>query len=134
MNEWPWYVDDSVLKSKGTRSNEILGHLNGIEPGIIVFTKEEEKDGKLSALDLGMNVNRIQKKVEFNVHYKKTNTNITIKKRSNHRESTKRGVIKGYADRARSLCDEAYLEAELKNIQDIIGKNALGRKKHKCCL
>ena len=128
LNEWPWYVDGSVLKSKGTRSNEILGHLNGIEPEVIVFTKEEEKDGKLSALDLGMNVNRIQKKVEFNVHYKKTNTNITIKKKSNHRESTKRGVIKGYADRARSLCDEAYLEAELKNIQEVFRDNGYSKE------
>ena len=56
---------------------------------------ENEEDNKLSLLDLEMNVNRKTKKVEFSVHYKETNTNITIKKRSNHRESTKRGVIKG---------------------------------------
>lgn len=29
------------------------------------------------------------------------------------------GVIKGHADRARYLCDEVYLEAEFKNIQDL---------------
>ena len=38
---------------------------------------EKEEENKLAALDLQMNVNRKRKKVEFNVHYKKTNTNIT---------------------------------------------------------
>ena len=120
LDEWPWYVDNSVLKCRQIRSNEILEYLNSIEPQVIVFTKEEEKEGKLASLDLKMIVNRIQKKIEFNVHYKKTSTNITIKKKSNHRESTKRGVIKGYADRARSLCDAGYLEAELKNLHGFI--------------
>ena len=128
LNNWPWYVDDSVLKCKRPRSDEILDHLNSIEPGTIVFTKEEEEDGKLPSLDLELNINRKQKKIEFNVYYKKTNTNITIKKKSNHRESIKRGVIKGYADRARSLCDEAYLEAELKNIEDVFIDNGYSRE------
>ena len=61
---------------------------------MIRFTKEEEIDNKLPSLDLEMNVNRKKKKVEFNVYYKKTNTNITIKKRSNHKESVKKAVIK----------------------------------------
>ena len=87
-----------------------MDHLNSIEPDSIKFTKEEEEDNKLPVLDLELNVNRKTKKVEFNVHYKKTNTNITIKKRSNHRESTKKGVIKGYADRARAYCDPPYIK------------------------
>ena len=105
LNNWPWYVDDSVLKCKKRKSNPILDHLNSIEPEFLRFTKEEEEDNKLAVLDLGCHVNREKKKVEFNVHYKKTNTNITIKKKSNHRESTKRGVIKGYADRAIVILD-----------------------------
>jgi hypothetical protein len=123
LKEWPWYVDDSVLKCIRRRAAEILEYLNSIEPGVIKFTKEEEENGKLPSLDLELITNRTQKKIEFNVHYKKTNTNITIKKKSNHRDSTKRGVIKGYADRARSLCDTAYLENEMKNIQDVFQDN-----------
>ena len=123
LNDWPWYVDDSALKCKNNRADEILNHLNSIEPDSIKFTKEEEKDGRLAVLDLELIVNRKEKKIEFDVHYKATNTNITIKKRSNHRESTKRGVIKGYADRARALCDSKYLEEELKNIRDVFKDN-----------
>ena len=128
LQEWPWYVDDSVLKCKRPRSEEILRHLNNIEPDCIKFTKEEEEDNKLPSLDLELNVNRKKKKVEFNVHYKKTNTNITIKKKSNHRESIKRGVIKGYADRARAYCDPNYLKAELDNIIDVFVDNGYSKE------
>ena len=71
LNEWPWYVDDSVLKCKRNRSEEILQHLNNIEPEHIKFTKEEEDNGELAVLDLELNVDRKQKKIQFNVHYKK---------------------------------------------------------------
>ena len=128
LNDWPWYVDDSVLKCKRTKASPILGHLNSIEPETIRFTKEEEEDNRLPSLDLEMNVNRTTKKVEFNVHYKKTNSNITIKKRSNHRESIKKGVIKGYADRARAYCDPPYLEREMQNIVDTFEDNGYTRK------
>ena len=43
LNEWPWYVDDSVLKSKGTRSNEILEHLNGIERESLYLQRRKKK-------------------------------------------------------------------------------------------
>ncbi len=95
LKEWPWYVSDSVSKCKRDRSESILKHLNSQEPGVLKFTKEEEENNKLAVLDLELNLNRKQKRVEFNVHYKKTHTNIMPKKRSNHRESTKRGVMKG---------------------------------------
>ena len=129
LNKWPWYVDDSVLKCKKNRATTILDHLNSIEPDHIKFTKEEEEDNKLAVLDLELNVNRKRKKIEFNVHYKKTNTNITIKKHSNHREAIKKGVIKGYSDRARTLCDQEYLQADINNnIEEVFMDN--GYSKH----
>ena len=48
LNEWPWYVDDSVLKSVKTKTRRILDHLNSIEPGVIIFTMEEEENNKLA--------------------------------------------------------------------------------------
>ena len=123
LNNWPWYVDDSVLKCKRHKAQLILDHLNSIEPDNITFTKEEEEDNKLAVLDLQLNVNRKKKKIEFNVHYKKTNTNITIKKKSNHTKSTKKGIIKGYSDRAKKLCDPEYLNGEIKNIEEVFKEN-----------
>ena len=74
LKEWPWYVDDSLLKCKRDRADRILDHLNQQEVGIIKFTKEEEKENRLAVLDLELNINRKRKK-----RYKDTNTNITIK-------------------------------------------------------
>ena len=127
LQEWPWYVDDSVLKCKRNRADVILNHLNEQDPDIN-FTKEEEKDNQMAVLDLECNVNRKRKKIEFSVHYKPTNTNITLKKQSNHRESTKTGVIKGYADRARTLCDPQYVDAELRNIEEVFIANGYEKK------
>ena len=131
LNQWPWYVDDSVLKCKKERTDTILAHLNSIEPGHIRFTKEEEVEEKLPMLDLELTINRKSKKIEFAVHYKKTHTNITIKKKSNHKESVKKAVIKGYADRARALCDEQHLEAEMDNIADVFKANGYEEKEIK---
>ena len=128
LDNWPWYVDDSVLKCKRHKAEEILDHINSIEPEHIKFTKEEEEDNKLAVLDLELNVNRKRKKIEFNVHYKKTNTNITIKKESNHTDRTKRGIIKGYSDRAKKLCDREYLDDELQNIKEVFKANGYDEK------
>ena len=35
LNEWFWYVDDSETKCKEGEAQEILDHLNSIEPGVI---------------------------------------------------------------------------------------------------
>ena len=128
LNTWPWYVDDSVLKCKRNKSQRILEHLNNIEPEHIRFTMEEEENNQLAVLDLELNVNRKKKRIEFNVHYKKTNTNITIKRKSNHTDKTKRGIIKGYADRAKTLCDPEYLEDELNNIKEVFKENGYGER------
>ena len=108
------YIDDFQMKAKHNRTEQIalvrgrwrtemskregkriLDHLNAIEPNIIKFTKEEEENNQLAVLDIELKVNRKKQKIEFNVHYKDTNTIITIKKRSNYRKIIKRGVIKG---------------------------------------
>ena len=34
LNEWPWYVDDNLLKCKKEKAGQILDHLNSIEPNI----------------------------------------------------------------------------------------------------
>ena len=127
LNDWPWYVDDSVLKCRSNRPTDILNHLNSIDQSI-KFTMELEENNRLPVLDLGCNVNRKKKRIEFNVHYKKTNTNITIKKQSNHTEQTKQGVIRGYVERAKAYCDPVYLQDELDNIQHIFEDNGYSKK------
>ena len=44
LNNWPWYVDDSVLKCRRPKAQVILNHLNDIEPEHIKFAMMKEKD------------------------------------------------------------------------------------------
>ena len=64
----------------------------------------------------------------YSVHYKKTHTSINVKKRSNHPQSMKRAIIKGFADRARALCDERHLAEQLHNIEDVFVANGYPRE------
>ena len=123
LNEWFWYVDDSETKWKEGEAQEILDHLNTIEPGVIVFTKEDQEGDVLPVLDLKQTVNRKTKRIMYSVHNKKTHTNINVKKRSNHSESMKRTIIKGFADSARALCDDKHLAKELQNVKDVFVAN-----------
>ena len=40
----------------------------------------------------------------------------------------KRAIIKGFADRARALCDEKHLAEELHNIEDVFVANGYPRE------
>ena len=82
----------------------------------------------MAVLDLDLNVNRKKKKVEFSVHYKNTHTNITIKKKSNHRDNIKKAIIKGYGDRARNLCDPQYVKEELEHVEQVFIENGYSQK------
>ena len=90
LDQWYWYVDDSEMKCKKDQSDEILEHLNNIEPGVIVFTKEDQEGDTLPVLDLKQKVDRETKQIECMVHYKKTHTNINIKEKSNHPPNVKK--------------------------------------------
>ena len=129
LDQWYWYVDDSELKCEKEDSEKILEHLNGLEKGVIQFTKEEQKDDTLPVLDLKQRVDRKTKQVECMVHYKKTHTNINVKEKSNHPPYMKKGIIKGFADTARALCDDQHLGNELKNIEDVFVANGYERGK-----
>ncbi|PFX29623.1 hypothetical protein AWC38_SpisGene5605 [Stylophora pistillata] len=94
LDEWFWYVDDSETKCKEGEAQEILDHLNNIEPGVIIFTKEDQEGDVLPVPDLKQTVNRKTTKIMYSVHYKKTHTNINVKKRSNNPESMKIAIIK----------------------------------------
>ena len=69
INERFWYTDDSETKCREGEAQEILDHLNTIEPGVIVFAKEDQEGDVLLVLDLKQTVDRKTKKVMYSVHY-----------------------------------------------------------------
>ncbi len=69
-----------------------------------MFTKEDKKDDVLPVLDLKQRVHRKDS------------------------PCIKKGIIKGFADRARALCDDQHLEDELKNVEDVFVANGYDGK------
>jgi hypothetical protein len=118
-----------VLRFDFYYSEKILEHLNSIKPDVIIFTKEDQEADVLQVLDLKQVKNRKTKQIECMVHYKKTHTKINIKEKSNHPPGVKKGIIKGFADRARALCDDKHVNDELKNVEDVFVANGFERKK-----
>ena len=125
---WHWYVDDSDAKMKGKEhSEDFLKHLNSIEEGVIEFTMELEEEGVLPVLDLKQQKKEGQEVLSFGVHYKKTHTNINVKKKSGHPGAVKKSIIQGFAERARSLCSEENLKEEMLNIEKVFVANGFER-------
>ena len=131
LKEWYWYVDDSEVICKAKNTGKILEYLNNVKPGILVFTKEEQEDETLSVLDLKQIVDRKTKRLKFSIHYKTTHTNINVHARSNHPEYMKKAIVKGFAERAKQLCDEDSVEEEIRNIENVFVANGYERSKIK---
>ncbi len=89
--------------------------------------EEQNDEGVLPVLDLKQEVDRKSKMIKFGVYYKPTHTNINVKAASNHPENMKWGVIKGFVERAKALCDDDQLQDELTNIQDVFVANGYAR-------
>ena len=86
LNEWPWYVDDSVLKCKREKAESILHHLNNIEPDTIVFTMEFEENNMLASLDLKLNVEK-ENRIQYTLQKKhQINTKTEIKSQRQHQK------------------------------------------------
>ena len=125
--QWEWYVDDSeALVSSLEHAKNFLDHLNSMEEGIIEFTMEIEQNGSIPVLDLHQQRNT-GGSLTFGVYYKPTNTNIMIKEKSNHAPAVKRGIICGFAERARKLCSEETKEKELDNVKTMFVANGYSK-------
>ena len=90
---------------------------------------EELENDEIAVLDLKQKVDRKTKSIRFSVNYKKTHTNINVDERSNHPEMMKRAIVKGFGDRARSLCDENNVNEELRNLEEIFVENGYTKDK-----
>ena len=74
-------------------------------------------------LDLQIEKDTVNSRLIFDVHHKPTCTNIQVKKRSNHPEACKKGIIKGFADRNKRLCSREKLADAQKFTQKVFVAN-----------
>lgn len=119
---WKRYVDDTfTIYNHGLDElNKFLNHLNNIAPSI-KFTMELENNNSIPFLDVL--VNKVNQHLETSVYYKKTHTGRYLDYHSNHTKGVKTGVIKCLALRARNICSETTINAEMSNLEQTFKQN-----------
>jgi hypothetical protein len=133
------YVDDTfVIWPHGPdKMKDFLYHLNGIHLSILFITKTESK-GHLPFLDIYI-YGRPDGSLGHKVHCKPTHTNLYHNAKFHHHPSNKQAVLSILVHRARALCDEASLQAELVFLREVFKQNrcndrqihrALNRRPH----
>ncbi|XP_028407835.1 uncharacterized protein LOC114530413 [Dendronephthya gigantea] len=98
---WKRYVDDVASAVNKNEIDNLLKHLNSIEPSI-QFTVERESEGKLAFLDTYVHRN-IEGQLETDVYRKPTHTDKYLSFYSHHPKSHKKSVAKTLFQRAESL-------------------------------
>ena len=84
--------------------------------------EREDNDKVLNFLDVKIKNNK-HGKYEFSVHRKDAITNIQVKKHSCHDPNIQAGIIKGFVNRALTICTELHIEEELKFLLDVFVEN-----------
>jgi hypothetical protein len=83
---------------------------------------ETESEGHLPFLDLDI-YRRPDGSLGHNVYCKPTHTNLYLNAKSHHHPSNKQVVLSTLIHRARALCDEDSLQAELVFLRDVFIQN-----------
>ena len=64
-----------------------------------------------------------QGKYEFDIHRKIAITNVQVKKHSCHDPGIQKGIIKGFVNRALTICSDNHIDDELKFLTDVFVEN-----------
>ena len=119
---WKRYVDDVISAVSKNEVENLLSHLNSVEPSI-QFTVEREQDRRLSFLDL--NVYRTDHgNLETGVYRKPTHTDKYLAFDSHHPICHKKSVTKTLFMRAECLPSSSDSKAfERKYVIDVLKEN-----------
>lgn len=112
---WKRYVDDTIVALCKTLVDELMKHLNSIEPAI-QFTHELEENRSLPMLDARANRTPTGT-LEFSVYRKPTHTDQYLQFDSNQPLQHKLGVIRTLRHRCEQLCSTE--EAKLKELDHV---------------
>jgi hypothetical protein len=88
----------------------------------IQFTMETESEGHLTFLDIDI-YRRPDGSLDHRVYRKTTHTNLYLNAGSHNHPSSKQAVLSTLVNRARALCDQESLHAELVFLKDVFRQN-----------
>jgi hypothetical protein len=120
---WFRYVDDTfvIWPHRPDKLKDLLNHLNSIHERI-KFTMETESEGHVPFLDIDI-YRRPDGSLGHRVYHKATPTNLYLNAGSHHHPSSKQAVLSTLVHRARALCDQESLHAELVFLKDVFRQN-----------
>ena len=125
------YVDDTFTILPKDSVPAFLNHLNSIHPNI-KFTMELEAKNKLAFLDI-LIIRNPDQSLSHTVYRKATHTDRYLNGDSHHHPLQLATVGKSLFQRARGICDERHLTAELRHVEQVLRKNKLQvpRRRHR---
>ena len=104
------FVDDSHARSQDrSHTDKFLEILNKHDPTIKYTVEFEDHKRSLNFLDIDITNNTTNKTYEFKVHQKDTIIHIYIKPNSGIDSSITKIVLKGFVDRAHTVCQKNIL-------------------------
>lgn len=124
VREWYRYVDDTfVLLEPTTKVEDVLNILNNFHPSI-TFTRQLEKAGSLSFLDVRVIRSTQNNKFETTIYRKETFTGLLLKWDSFVPIEYKKSTIVSMVQRALAVCSTyTLLATEFNEIRKIARKN-----------
>ena len=95
---WKRYVDDTFVIIRSRSLTSFLDHLNSLQPGVICFTHEMEKDNALPFLEVLVKRNK-DGCLSTSIYRKPTHTDQLLNFDSHHPLSSKRSVVSSLSKR-----------------------------------
>lgn len=117
------YVDDTFTILPKSSVSAFLDHLNSIHEKI-KFTMELENQNSLAFLDVRV-LRRPDNTVGHTVYRKPTHTDRYLNGKSHHHPCQLATVGKSLFQRAKGICDEQHLNAELQHVKRALWANGL---------
>ena len=124
---WHRFVDDVISVINSSDEALLLDHLNEQHPRI-TFTMERENEGKMPFMDVLFKRGE-EDKFDRAVYRKPTHTGRCLSFDSHHPTSVKRGIVRGFVDRAIKVCsDEKSKKGEIGHIMGEMKGNGYPKK------
>ena len=117
------FVDDSHARFTNFEEADLFKVILNSQHPNIKYTVERENENKvLNFLDVKIKNNK-QGMYEFDIHRKNAITNVQVKKHSSHDPGIQIGIIKGFVNRALTICTDNHIEEELRFLTDVFIEN-----------
>ena len=118
---WYRYVDDVLSCIPQEALQECLDLINSVDDSI-QFTAEVEQNSAINFLDMNV-LRQPSGNLTFKIYRKDTHTNKYLDYGSYHPLSHKDSVVRSLLNRAHTICDEGFRDAEITNVKEALNSN-----------